>query len=218
MQTVARLQQVSKNYGNRQVLKQVDLQIEAGRFLFLTGRSGSGKTTLLKLLAGLCQPESGEVEILGTALFPDSRQSNKPLVSYLPAGSRLVSCLSLQEHMDLKASGDPAADQRDIRMLLQELELTDCLEQYPDELSEGQTQKALLLLALLNRPVLLLADEPVSCLDQLSLERVVGVLRLCQQRWNMAMVIVSHELPVIRQGDRILELSQGLLCDVDCKV
>lgn len=195
MQTVARLQQVSKNYGNRQVLKQVDLQIEAGRFLFLTGRSGSGKTTLLKLLAGLCQPESGEVEILGTALFPDSRQSNKPLVSYLPAGSRLVSCLSLQE-----------------------LELTDCLEQYPDELSEGQTQKALLLLALLNRPVLLLADEPVSCLDQLSLERVVGVLRLCQQRWNMAMVIVSHELPVIRQGDRILELSQGLLCDVDCKV
>src|SRR5215475_1332184 len=160
------LRQIAKSFGPREVLKRVSLQIVAGEFLTLLGESGSGKTTLLRLIAGFEQPTSGEIWMDGERLDtlpPYKRRVNTVFQSYA-----LFPHLSVRDNVSygLEVSGTSKAEiPGRVADALRMVKMEEFAGQRPAKLSGGQQQRVALARALVNRPKLLLLDEPLSALD-----------------------------------------------------
>jgi len=175
------LNQVNKTYhprGNAAVaaVKDVNLQVESGEFVVITGRSGSGKTTLLNLVAGLAQPSSGQVRFDGVDVWSLSdraqaflRNQRMGFVFQFPS---LLQSLTTLENVLLPAMFAGRDGKKPLReravQLLEEVGLADKLSFYPRQLSAGQQQRVVVARSLVNQPELLLADEPTSNLDEQS--------------------------------------------------
>src|SRR6202047_3959226 len=157
---------VAKNFGAREVLKHISLEIASGEFLTLLGESGSGKTTLLRLIAGFEQPKSGEIWMNGEGLdtlAPDKRRVNTVLQN-----DALFPHLTVQENVGygLQVSGVAKAEITGrVTEALQMVKMQEFAAASPAKLSGGQQQRVALARALVNRPNLLLLDEPLSALD-----------------------------------------------------
>lgn len=175
-----------------------DLSVASGQSLLITGGSGKGKTTLLHLLGGLLRPKSGTVTI-GDADI--SKLSEKKLDSFRGRNiglvlqqSYFVSSLNVLENVVLAswlATGKQATE--NAKLLLQELGLGEHLHKLPAQLSIGQQQRVSISRALINRPQLLLADEPTSSLDDDNAYRVADMLAHLAKQYGSALVIVTHD-------------------------
>ena len=210
MEYAAQLINIYKSFPKKDVLNGITLTVPLGSFTILTGRTGTGKTTILKIMAGSEQAEKGEFRLLGKPVRQYKNREFSSLVSFLPANSQMVDFLTLEEHIQLKnKQAGLMKDASWTQELMEELELTECLFRRAGDLSGGERQKALLLLALISRPALLLADEPVSCLDEMSVKQVIRTIRKCQEQFGMAVVAASHDLRSAKQGDQLLELLNG---------
>lgn len=188
---------LSRRFGSKTVLDQLDLDVAPGQFVALLGESGSGKTTLLRALAGLDQDAAaaGKLAITGN-------------VSVLFQDARLLPWLSVLENLTLgleAATARPAALQ-----LLQEVGLAEQSQAWPATLSGGQKQRAALARSLLRTPHILLADEPFGALDALTRLRMQGLLRRLVERTRPTVILVTHDVDeALLLADRILVLEQG---------
>ena len=177
------LNKVSKTYtlgrdNTVAAVRGVSLEVERGEFIVITGRSGSGKTTLLNLAAGLTRPTSGEVEIDGVDVWslPDGRQSllRNQKIGFVFQFPSLLPSLTALENVVLPtmfgADGHGRAEQHDAyeqaRQLMEQVGLAEKQTSYPRQLSAGQQQRVVVARALMNRPEILMADEPTSDLDE----------------------------------------------------
>lgn len=185
-------------HGETLALHDVDVALAAGEVLAVTGHTGAGKTTLLWVLAGLTQPESGEV--------------SAPPVALVPQGSALASVLSAEENvlLPLLGSTDDAGDVLRSRAVtaLADVGLEDFGSHLADELSGGQRQRVAVARALARQAPLVLADEPTSELDHTNRERVLSLL-LAESRRDAAVVIATHDPEVAAACDRELHLEDG---------
>jgi molybdate transport system ATP-binding protein len=190
----------------------LSLQIEAGAITVLTGPSGAGKTTLLRLIAGLVKPQAGRITC-GNDVWVDTQKS-----IFLPPQQRktglvfqdyaLFPHLTVRQNLAfaLKKGENPAR----VDELLQEVELTQLANQKPHQLSGGQKQRVALARALVLQPRLLLLDEPLSALDRSMRHRLQGYLLSLQQRYQLTVVLVTHDLAeIFRLGNHIVELDEG---------
>ena len=190
-------QHLSRRFGSKTVLDQLDLEVAPGQFVALLGESGSGKTTLLRALAGLDHEASasGKLALAGN-------------VSVLFQDARLLPWLSVLENLTLgldAATATPAA-----RQLLQEVGLAEHAQAWPATLSGGQKQRAALARSLLRAPHILLADEPFGALDALTRLRMQGLLRRLVERIRPTVILVTHDVDeALLLADRILVLEQG---------
>jgi putative ABC transport system ATP-binding protein/macrolide transport system ATP-binding/permease protein/lipoprotein-releasing system ATP-binding protein len=195
----------------------VNLDVARGEFLAVCGRSGSGKSTLLAMLGGLTQPSAGRVVIAGTDLYAlptDSRaEYRRRHVGIVFQFAGLLPTLRAIDNVALPAllagaNGDGDPYDRAAGLLAQ-VGLGDRLEAYSAELSGGEQRRVALARALINRPSLLLADEPTADLDAATAAEVLPLLLELHQRHATALVVVTHDQWIANAADRVLHLERG---------
>jgi spermidine/putrescine transport system ATP-binding protein len=204
---------VAKQFGKQKVLKNISLQVAGGEFLTLLGESGSGKTTLLRIIAGFEQPSSGEVWMGGARLNllpPYKRRVNTVFQNYA-----LFPHLSVQENVayGLRVTGAPAAEiPARVSDALRMVKMEDYAERRPAKLSGGQQQRIALARALVNRPQLLLLDEPLSALDANLRKQMQSELKSLQRELGITFLFVTHDQDeALALSDRIALLRNGEL-------
>jgi sulfonate transport system ATP-binding protein len=190
---------VSKSYGTRPVLQNIDLKIEPGQFVVIIGRSGSGKSTLLRLLAGLEQPDSGSVH-LGADASPDR-------LRVMFQDGRL---LPWRRVIDNVALGLPKSQRARAAAALHSVGLADRAGEWPRVLSGGQKQRVALARALAADPKLILLDEPLGALDALTRLEMQGLIEDLWRQSGFTAVLVTHDVAeAALLADRILLIEQG---------
>ena len=192
------------------VLRGVSLDLTAGQSLGIMGPSGSGKSSLLLVLAGLRAPSQGTVR-LGGVQWPSnpgtSSDRRRRQVGFVFQESFLVPHLTLRENARLQATGPNAVGR--ITTLAESLGIRALLDEMPGRISAGERQRGGILRALVNDPLLILADEPTSSLDHETGLAVVELLMRCAG--NAALVICSHDASMLAQANRVLQLRDGVL-------
>ena len=207
------VRKIAKNFGDREVLKTISLQIASGEFLTLLGESGSGKTTLLRLIAGFEQPTSGEIWMSGTRLDtlpPYERRVNTVFQNYA-----LFPHLSVTDNVayGLRVTGSPTSEiPARVDAALRMVKMQEYAAARPSRLSGGQQQRVALARALINRPQLLLLDEPLSALDANLRKQMQGELKSLQRELGITFLFVTHDQDeAMALSDRIALLKDGAL-------
>jgi ABC-type lipoprotein export system ATPase subunit len=195
----------------------VDLRIERGEFLIITGRSGSGKTTLLNLAAGLTRPSSGQVMMDNVDLWSLSDQQQSHLRSqkfgFIFQFPSLIPTLNALENVVLPSiftnghtKNTPYQRAAD---LLKLVGLEDKKTSYPRQLSAGQQQRVVIARALMNHPEVLLADEPTSDLDEQTEHEIVELFAQIHRQNGITIIMVTHTNQLTSYGTRTIEMSMG---------
>ena len=191
---------VSKMWTSTAGLRPVDLDVAPGELVVVRGRSGSGKSTLLAVLAGLCLPDGGLVEIDGTAPGPDEPWARVALVPQVLA---LAVELTVRENVTDAVGGGRSVV--DVDALLADLGLTAEASRAVDAISMGQQQRTALARAIAPAPAVLLADEPTSFQDGGHAGAAVAALREAARR-GAAVLVATHDPAVVGAADRVLDL------------
>ena len=207
-------------YGSRRVLDDVSLRIDEGDSLGLVGESGAGKSTILRLMLGLTAPRDGQVLFEGAPLaLRDRAQMRRFRASVQPVFQDPYSSLDPRQRID-RIVGEPLRSlglasgtdaQRRIAEALDSVGLpADTARRYPHEFSGGQRQRIAIARAVVSRPRVLLADEPVSALDVTTRVQVLELLDRLRRENGLSLVMVSHDLTAIASAcDRTLVLKNG---------
>ena len=222
-QPAIRTERVSRHYrlGDELIraVDEVSFGIRAGDFVALLGSSGYGKSTLLNLLAGIDRPTSGAIHVHGRNLAemnPDELARHRcRTVGMVFQAFNLLPKMTLDENIELPlrlAEVERGERQARVREALDRVRLGARLRHRPTELSGGEQQRGALARALVNRPTILLADEPTGNLDSVNGEQILALLREINQSLGMTIVMVTHERALAeRFADRIALMSDGRL-------
>lgn len=201
-----------------EVLKGISLDIYKGEFVALTGPSGSGKSTLLHLMGGLDKATSGIVTVdsvnIGTLRDKDLSRFRGQTIGFVFQFFYLQPFLRLQKNLEVPGmfAGLRRQERSErIRSLAQAVGLQDRLNHFPKELSGGQMQRAAIARALLNRPKLLLADEPTGNLDSANSQAIIELFDQIRREFGTTIVIVTHDQSVARHADREIHLQDGMV-------
>lgn len=200
-------------------LDRVNLEVERGDFIVLTGRSGSGKTTLLNVAAGLTRPSRGEVLLDGVNLWKlDDREQSRLRnlkIGFIFQFPSLLPSLTSRENVALPTTFSPAASRQGALVraaeLLETVGLTDKLAAYPRQLSAGQQQRVVIARALMNRPEILLADEATSNLDEQTEQEIMGLLQQIHKTMQVTILMVAHSTQLVRYGTRAIQMAKGAI-------
>ena len=218
------------NHGSKDiaVLKGVDLNIKAGSFVVIVGPSGAGKSTLLNILGGIDNPSEGKVILEGEDLynlgdFKLSRVRNEK-IGFVFQFYHLLPEFSVLENVMMpalinlryrSAMLEDAAGQSQLRQealeLLERVGLAARISHFPAQLSGGEQQRAAIVRGLMNRPRLLLCDEPTGNLDSYNGEGILSLIKRINSEEKMTVVMVTHNLELARIADSIYYLKDGLL-------
>jgi sulfonate transport system ATP-binding protein len=211
-ETCIRFDNVSKRFGEKEVLAGIDLEIEEGQFVAIIGKSGCGKSTLLRLLAGLDQPSSGTITLSsGTGEAVDTR------IMFQEA--RLLPWARVRENVMVGAKRglSHASARQEAMKILDEVGLYDRAGDWPYVLSGGQKQRVALARALAGHPRILALDEPLGALDALTRIEMQQLLERVWQRQKFTAVLVTHDVAeAVVLADRIVVIDSGRIAlDVD---
>ena len=214
------IRHLSKSYGDTQILQNINLDIYDGEFLTLLGPSGCGKTTLLRLIGGFELPNAGSLHLEGVD------------IAGLPAEKRPINTVfqqyALFPHMNvydniaygLKLKGVPKTeiDQR-VREALAMVQLDHTINRRPQDLSGGQQQRIAIARAVVNRPKMLLLDEPLSALDAKLREQMQSELKRLQRELGITFVFVTHDQQeALSMSDRIAVMKNGVFQQIDTPI
>lgn len=185
------------SYDGKKYFDFPDINLDSGENLLIVGNSGIGKTTLLHLLAGILKPESGSINISGTDIskFSDTeldkfRGDNIGIVFQKP---HFISSLTINENLKLAKYLSPSKTSGDAEKILESLNIKDKYQQKPNQLSEGEKQRASIALALINSPSLILADEPTSSLDDFNCDNVIKLLKTQAKDHKAQLIVITHD-------------------------
>ena len=220
MSEILRLHDVSREYVRGGVaffaVKGVNLTVEAGDFVNIIGRSGSGKSTLINMAAGMLTPTSGRVELFGERLAGKndvylSRLRNDK-IGFIPQGMSLLPNLTVLENVVLPFFMYPHEGDGEGygRIMLDRMEILHLADSYPDELSGGEMRRAVIARAMVNRPEIVIADEPTSDLDVISAQNIMNIFAELSSD-GLALLVVSHDLEAVKYGRRVFTMESGTL-------
>ena len=192
------LTQVSKRYGDSEVLAPTDLQVPNGETRVLIGPSGCGKSTLLRLIAGLIEPDSGSISFESTVLMPGNILHLRQRMGYVIQEGGLFPHLNVRDNVTVMARylrRDPGWIEARLAELAQLAQLpTELMQRFPAELSGGQRQRVSLMRALMLDPDLLLLDEPLGALDPMIRYQLQQELKAIFARLGKSVLMVTHDI------------------------
>jgi len=202
----------------RQILFDINLEINPGEIVIMTGPSGSGKTTLLSLIGGLRSVQEGSLKFLGVELFGSSQNQLVQIrrnIGYIFQAHNLLGFLTARQNVQMAVELNDSTSQTEAiaqaENMLTAVGLKNRINYYPDNLSGGQKQRIAIARALVNNPPLVLADEPTAALDKQSGRDVVEIMQRLAKEQGTSILLVTHDNRILDIADRIVEMEDGLL-------
>lgn len=209
-----RIADVSKRYDDIEVLRNIHFQLRKGEFSFLRGRSGSGKSTLLKLLYREMDVDGGLIEINGIPIRAMKKFELRRQMGIIFQSFELIEQKTVIENVMLagRVLGRPVHEiETEAMRLIERVGLADKINAFPTQLSGGQQQRVAIVRALLNKPSLLLADEPTGNLDNETSDEIMTLLHELHKEENIAMLIVTHSERLLASGATCWMMEDGRL-------
>lgn len=215
---ILKVENLCKNYGKGETLVKaldnVSFTVEKGEFIAIVGSSGSGKSTLLHILGGVDRPTSGKVFVEGEDVYKLNENNlaifRRRQVGLIYQFYNLIPILNVKENITLPILLDnKKPDLKYLDELIETLGLTNRVNHLPNELSGGQQQRVSIGRALMNRPALLLADEPTGNLDSKAGREIVELLKLSNQKYKQTIIMITHDHNLALNADRIITLEDG---------
>ena len=198
--TLLSLQNISKvynsNIGNFEVFKEINLQIDENENVFLFGPSGCGKSSLLNIISGLDKPDEGEISFLNSKISNNHHNFLKNDIGIIFQDHYLISELNIFENIQIKTNNISA-----INEIFDYFRLNDLKNKYPNQLSNGQKQRVCVARALVNRPKLLVADEPTSYLDKENADLVIDLIIQSSKKFKVSSIVASHDISFKKKFD-----------------
>lgn len=219
---ILKVENLTKTYGSGENLvhavDDVSFSVEKGEFVAIVGASGSGKSTLLHLIGGVDRPTSGKIFVDGNDI---SKMNDDKLavfrrrqVGIVYQFYNLIPILTVEENITLPCDLDGrGVDREKLEMILDSFGLRARRKHLPNQLSGGQQQRTSIARALINNPSLVLADEPTGNLDSKSSEEVMSILKMCNQSYGQTVIMITHNLDIAKQADRIITISDGKIVE-----
>lgn len=219
---ILKVENLTKTYGSGENLvhavDDVSFSVEKGEFVAIVGASGSGKSTLLHLIGGVDRPTSGKIFVDGNDI---SKMNDDKLavfrrrqVGIVYPFYNLIPILTVEENITLPCDLDGrGVDRERLEMILDSFGLRARRKHLPNQLSGGQQQRTSIARALINNPSLVLADEPTGNLDSKSSEEVMSMLKMCNQSYGQTVIMITHNLDIAKQADRIITISDGKIVE-----
>jgi putative ABC transport system ATP-binding protein len=229
MEPVISIKNLDHYFGHGQLRKQVlfdiNLDINAGEIIIMTGPSGSGKTTLLTLAGGLRSAQFGSLQVLGRELCKASakqltlaRRSNGYIFQAHNLHGSLTALQNVRMALELQKDLSPQEMKTRSAEMLELVGLGNRLNYYPDDLSGGQKQRVAIARALVNHPKIVLADEPTAALDSKSGRDVVNLMQTLAKEQGCTILLVTHDNRILDIADHIVYMEDGKLANAPAAV
>lgn len=215
---ILKAQNLNKTYGKNEnkveALKNINLSVNKGEFVAIVGTSGSGKSTLLHLLGGLDRPTSGEVVIDGESIYEYKEEKlaifRRRKIGFIFQFFNLIPVLDVEENIALPALMDnDKVDKKYLGEIIEILGLNERKNHLPSELSGGQQQRVSIGRALLNKPSIILADEPTGNLDSKNSKEVIELLKFTARKYNQTLILITHDVNIAAMADRVITIQDG---------
>lgn len=215
---VITVRNVSKSFGDLDVLRGVDLDLFKGENLVVLGRSGTGKSVLIKLISGLLKPDTGTIEVLGEhvdELDEKELQQLRLKIGFSFQNSALYDSMTVRENLEFPLVRNKRHLSRkeinhEVEDVLDAVGLLHTLNQMPSELSGGQRKRIGIARTLILRPEIMLYDEPTAGLDPITCIEINGLINEVQEKYKTSSIIITHDLACAKSvGDRIVMLLDG---------
>lgn len=219
--SILELQNVEKIYGEKEnqvkALRNINLQVEEGEFVAIVGTSGSGKSTLLNLIGALDNPTRGKIFIKKREIGSLSRKEltifRRRNIGFVFQNYSLMPVLNVYDNVALPVTFDRGThiNRKYMEELLRELGIWEKRKKYPNELSGGQQQRVAIARALVNKPQLLLCDEPTGNLDSATTIEVMGLLKTSCRKYKQTILMVTHNEAIAQTCDRVIHIEDGCI-------
>ena len=215
---VIKTDNLSKVYGkdgNKVIaLDNVNIEIEKGEFVAIVGASGSGKSTLLHQVGGVDRPTSGKVIIDNEDIYKLKEEKlaifRRRKIGFVFQSFNLIPVLSVEENIKMPALLDhQKVDKEYFKDLVKTIGISDRLNHLPSELSGGQQQRVAIARALINKPAIILADEPTGNLDSETSKEIMEMLKLSVRKYNQTAIVITHDLSIAENADRVIKIKDG---------
>lgn len=215
---VLELRNISKSYQDgketRTVLDDVSLKVKRGEFVAIVGPSGSGKSTFLTIAGMMLSPDKGSVFIAGeeqsSKRQKDWTKIRKDHIGFIFQNHQLLPYLTAKEQLT-QFQKKSERENVDVNQLMQELDIANCMNNYPAQMSGGERQRVAIARAFVNNPDVILADEPTASLDGKRVHQVIELLSKEVKKQNKAAIMVTHDERVLDLVDTVYHLENGAL-------
>ncbi len=217
---ILNVENLVKTYGNGEnivhAVDNVSFSVEKGEFVAIVGASGSGKSTLMHMIGGVDIPTGGHIFVDGQEITGMNAEKlaifRRRQIGVVYQFYNLIPILTAEENITLPIDLDGRkTDEKRLDELLKTLGIEDKRHNLPNQLSGGQQQRVSIARALITEPALLLADEPTGNLDSKATEDIVCLLKMSNKNFGQTVIMITHNLEIAAQADRILTMSDGRL-------
>ncbi len=215
---IIKTENLSKVYGKKDAkviaLDNINIEIKKGEFVAIIGASGSGKSTLLHQLGGVDRPSDGKVIINGKDIYKLNEEKlavfRRRNIGFVFQSFNLIPVLTVEENIIMPSLLDyQKVDNEFFMDLVKTIGIENRLNHMPSELSGGQQQRVAIARALINKPSIILADEPTGNLDSETSKEIIEMLRLSVRKYNQTAIIITHDLKIAESADRIIKIKDG---------
>lgn len=215
---ILKVENLTKIYGKDEnkvmALKGVSLSVNKGEFVAIVGASGSGKSTLLHLLGGLDRPTGGNVIIDDESIYKYDEEKlaifRRRKIGFIFQFFNLIPVLDVEENISLPVLMDnKGIDKKYLDEIINILGLSERRNHLPSELSGGQQQRVSIGRALLNKPSIILADEPTGNLDSKTSREVIELLKATAKRLDQTLILITHDTKIASMADRVITIADG---------
>lgn len=208
---------LSKKYGTGEAaciaLNNVNVDLPDNQFIAITGKSGSGKTTLLNMIGLIDKPDCGTIEVDGKDILQFKRKEilkyRRETVGIIFQFFQLIPVLNCFDNIVIANEFSKKYEEHYFEDLINRLNIHNILNKYPEQLSGGEQQRVAIARALINRPEIVLADEPTGNLDSENSANVVSLLKDIVRQYNMSLIMVTHDVDIAKQADINICLQDG---------